>query len=675
MIPLDMILLASKSLNRCKEHNLRSISKLFGIGYCLRFLIPFLVFIPKANAQSAAGSYCTRASSIADCLFTYVSEYYVPADSRSFLNTPLESRHLFSIGSATYSGPWTLIPLTSPPYENTIWFSIYPTKQQIEIKDGIPIVVSIETFNEDFFVYRANFVVNVPDWVERIDVSGSEFSKPESGNWNDFNIPDASQFFGPDTLMIDCPHPYDSYADKMYASRTITFYSGCSSCTQNSGQAQAAPSIHTSGSGGPILSAPLSVGSDCCSGTDTPHASWHPSSFANALNPASIQVYLPAAAVASGQSSRYPSDRMSPVSQILTDSVLSVSSSTADMLSWKNYNAATIDDRPNPQSPFPLTMNNGAGLLPLLSETRLTRETATSILFERFEGGFVVGRFRLTDTTNTTTGIRLMEKENLLAGEKESVSTKDLTPTLRRTATRIYRRNGNGPWAQISGTYTKESIVPGVELLMEEGVCGTADDGSADEWDNRYGYWTDNRLKYREGANGFWEFRDGTTTYGPYQDTPFPGATWTPSSTPSLAGIRSEVIGIGGITTSYVGLTQVGQTANWRSSDEYTVAVNSTRGGFTSTTISTTSQAPPKVFQSLTLREDDGRGLTTLHQYTRGYVDSSGFHSSVTGEHLLELVSTSSSVNVPELLLFDQPLILDPVTIGAVFTGASGQSS
>ncbi len=630
-------------------------------------------------AQNLSSSKCTK----------FVEFESLISTVRGPNEAPPAGQFTVTMGSEVFSPTnWSLDSFTDQ------WFSTEVRK--IQVVEGVPVMLHARENELDNFEFTGapnslhSMALRVPEWVERFTVRNhnggySTYVRHPDGIWGGWGrmpltseIGDGYTLQGPDAYWLT-----QIWADSTewpYGPIYITFYSGdCSSCGSATSQnAAGSPSVHTSPDSGPLFTMPLSIGGSCCGNSGAGYASWTTNNLSGAVNPQTIHAYVLPESLAGGRSVRYPADGTLPISQFLTDSALSVSESTATTLSWKVYEATSIDPRPNDQSPFPLTKNNGADPLPLLSETRITKETDNSTLLQRFEGSELVASFRLTDTMDISTATRLIENLNISAGVKETVSTRQLASGSWRTATRIFHQNGNGPWTMTSGAYRIESVATDTPQLLEEGVCGIPDDGSQDSWDNRYAYYSDSRLKCRQASDGFWEFREYTTSetivYGPYGDTAFPGTAfpdfdWNPGLSP-LTGIRSDRLS-GGSSASFVGLTQVSSTDFNSYSDDYTITEESTTGGFTSSSLSTNSYAPAKVFQSKTIQENDGRGLTTLHQHTRGNVDSTGFHADVAGEHLMEIVSVGSTAEVPDLLLFDQELIAEPVTIGGVFSDAA----
>jgi RHS repeat-associated protein len=604
-------------------------------------------------------------------------------------DSPPPGQFTLTMGSEVFSPTnWSLDSFTD------YWFSTEVRK--IQVVEGVPIMLHAKENELDNFELTGapyslhSMALRVPEWVQRFTVKNhngyyATYVRHPDGIWGGWGrmpltseIGDGYTLHGPDAYWLT-----QIWADSTewpYGPIYITFYGDdCSSCGSGSSpDAAGSPSVHTSPDSSPLFSMPLSIGGACCGNSGAGYASWTTNNLSDAVNPQSIHAYVLPESLAGGRSVRYPADGTLPISQFLTDSALSVSESTATTLSWKVYEATSIDPRPNDQSPFPLTKNNGSAPLPLLSETRITKETDNSTLIQHFEGSELVASFRLTDTMEVATATRLIENLNTSAGVKETVSTRQLASGSWRTATRMFHQTGNASWTMTSGVYRIESVATNMPQVLEEGYCGIPDDGSQDTWDNRYAYYSDSRLKCRQALDGFWEFREYTTSetivYGPYGDTAFPGTAfpdfdWNPGLSP-LTGIRSDRL-TGGSSASFVGLTQVSSTDFYSYSDDYTVTEESTTGGFTRSSISTNSYAPAKVFQSRTIQENDGRGVTTLHQYTRGNVDSVGFHADVTGEHLMEIVSVGPTAEVPELLLFDQELIADPVTIGAAFTNVA----
>jgi RHS repeat-associated protein len=596
--------------------------------------------------------------------FEFVAAFNLYDDSGE---TPIPTHPVYFTGP---SGSWTT--------KNSDWthdpdhYARARKTTPCMVTDGVPIVVACKYDRASDFGFDSGggwVKVIPPAWATKIYL-GSNLTP------NYFKTPDNLWHYSFDSLYwIDPPDgttdvwiPID-YNPQGFVpgDNTQTFTirgeescQSCVSCGSNQPGLQSPPSLNRGTSGSPSISANMPFGSECCRDSSKPtNITWRPSGLPTATNPQSF--YVSSYELSAGTAYRFPADLDQALQQLKVGESLGVLVSGANSLKWRVYDATGIGT-PNVAGEYPLTKGDGSPLT-LLDEVSITQESADSVLYERRKSGVLTGQFRITRDVAQNS----WQSENLLAGSREKLIV-SASGTGWITGSERYEKNSGGTWKLVQTRATTTATFNGQEVVIAESEGG--------ETVATHDYYPDARRKWTVNGDGSWVFYHYSsvveyTVYTPYGDTPFPGGGWDPSSiAASFTGIRRESFTESG-STSKVGGISVG----WRSTStsmngNYASTVeNSGPAGTTTTTSTSVSPNLPQPFRSRTLLDDDGHGIITLHEFTRGTIDENGFTPAANGNDVMEIITRGASAGeVPDIQYYDSGTVtIDPIVIGAKF--------
>lgn len=552
----------------------------------------------------------------------------------------------------------------SPPYIKEATETV-----SCEVTEGMPVMFSC-SYDSDTLDYSLGGClirrVKPPAWATRvvmnegIDPDPIVWTKTQDNVWLSEDLSAWNIYAGYYDLSEYTKFPFDTGGSVI----TVTFHgetscNACRSCQASAGSPGGlTPSVGKGSGGVPSISAPLGLGNDCCSDKSKPnYARWNPASLADAVAPSSIK--LSSYDLLTGLASRYPAAASSPLQQLKIGGSLGVAVAGTNTLVWRIYDATGIG-APDGAGQYPLTKTDNTPL-PLLNEVTITQENADSVLYEYRLGGALVNQSRIThDATQN-----FWQNENIPAGSRDKLTIAGSGTGWLSTSER-FKENSSGVWKIVSADSSTTATVNGMEVVVQETQGG--------ETVATHGYDSTGRRKWTVNGDGSWKFFEYDTAteysvYSPYGDTAFPGSAWIPSLS-AMTGIRCDShIDTG--STSLIESVVVGSHSQSISSAGNYDSTTETYGtqGTTRTTSINESEYVFKGFRGKVLLELDGHGVTTLHEYTRGTVDTNGFIPAENGADVMEIITTGDSAgDIPELQFYDSDyLILHPAIVGAKF--------
>lgn len=539
----------------------------------------------------------------------------------------------------------------------------------LDIKEDSPLIFTCDYDEElpEFEIGGTSIKFDPPPWATVVIQNQNIDSKPKTWfKWDGVWVRRDNQF---EVIIRDPAQgelPYFEF-DTGRSTMTLTFSSSnkCKSCKDCEASPSASPpSLSTGDSGSISLSAPLPLGNACCEDKARPNRlNWTPVSISSATDPATLQ--MDSYDLIAGLATRYPTNPALPLQQIKIGTSLGVVVSASGSLIWKVYDATDIG-APNGSGQYPLTKASG-GPLPLVEQISITQEAPDTVLFQSHKAGNLVSQYRVIHSSTQNT----WQREDILAGSRE---TKAITVEGAgfRITEETFEKNRLQVWKKVSSRSRHTQMINNAMVVTTEYEGG---DQVA-----THGYYPDGKRKWTLREDGSWNFIvydsfDERTIYSPFLDTPFPGASWDPTSpATSLAGLKRVQYGLdseyrsedGKIVYQRSGSTvDVGLYAETRS--------ETVQGRSSTTTAVTLSDSVFEGFRGKVLFEDDGRGIATFHEYTRGTVDSSGFAPASAGNYVMEVVTRGKAWEaLPDLVLYDsQSLVPHPQKIGASFPDAA----
>lgn len=604
-------------------------------------------------------------SSVIDLIFT-----------ASFHTIFLEPEYRFPTLPVNFTGPSGAVATTSGD-----WFihEVWPHNARAEkpvaclVEEGVPVFVSskYDKYESEDFAFDSGITsvrITPPAWATEIwvrDRDHPDYFRGADNLWHSASpIIPAREYvyiridYGRDGLL----NFFGEDATTYFTLRGEGSCGSCVSCGDSTLSAsRSAPSLKRGLSGLPSISAALPFGNACCDdGSKPTRITWLPPDLAAATNPEHL--HINSHALFAGTGHRFPADPGQPLRQLKAGEALGVALADTNTLTWRVYDATGIG-APDAAGEYPLTKTDDTPL-PLLDEVTITRESAGSVLYERRRGGVLVNQSRIThdDTQNS------WQAENIPAGSRDKV-TIAAAGTGWLTASERFERNSAGTWKLVRSDSSTTATVNEVEVVIMETEGG--------ETAATHGHNPAGRKKWTLNGDGSWRFfeYDSATehsVYSPYGDTPFPGSAWIPSLA-SMTGIRrdsrtefSSTSTVGSVVVGWHSQS-VASSGNYDSTTETYNMEETTR-----TTSVSQSGFVFEGFRGKVLLEDDGRGVTTLREYTRGTIDENGFTPAANGKAVMEIVTRGDSAGeVPGLQLYDSDyLILHPAVIGARFPGA-----